>query len=157
MQEGIYEAFVAKMAERIRALRVGDGLDSRTNMGPLINVAARDKVGSTCVSDKKHEVCVRGDKHDRSPPWQGTDVCGKSSACFVFVHGREAWCRPDLFMGWFRLVVAERRTPDAQRSRLISWNSFCCPWDPLLVLVEEEMLRQQWKTAHLAAVLNHRR
>ncbi|CAN0552564.1 unnamed protein product, partial [Ectocarpus sp. 12 AP-2014] len=44
VQEGIYEAFVAKMAERIRALRVGDGLDSRTNMGPLINLAARDKV-----------------------------------------------------------------------------------------------------------------
>lgn len=48
VQEGIYDDFVAKMAERIRALRVGDGLDSRTNMGPLINHAARDKVGSTC-------------------------------------------------------------------------------------------------------------
>jgi len=44
VQEGVYEAFIAKMAERIGALRVGDGLDSRTNMGPLINLAARDKV-----------------------------------------------------------------------------------------------------------------
>lgn len=44
VQEGIHDAFVARMAERIRALRVGDGLDSRTNMGPLINLPARDKV-----------------------------------------------------------------------------------------------------------------
>lgn len=44
VQEGIYDEFVARMAERIAALRVGDGLDSRTNMGPLINLGARNKV-----------------------------------------------------------------------------------------------------------------
>lgn len=44
VQEGIHNAFVASMAERMRSLRVGDGLDSRTSMGPLINRAARDKV-----------------------------------------------------------------------------------------------------------------
>ncbi|CAM9407446.1 unnamed protein product [Scytosiphon promiscuus] len=50
IQEGIYEAFVAKMAERIRGLRVGDGLELSTNMGPLINLAAREKV-ATLVND----------------------------------------------------------------------------------------------------------
>lgn len=45
IQEGIYDAFVAKIGERIRALRVGDGLELSTNMGPLINLAAREKVG----------------------------------------------------------------------------------------------------------------
>lgn len=45
VQEGIFPEFVARMAERMRSIRVGDGLDSRTTMGPLINLAARDKVG----------------------------------------------------------------------------------------------------------------
>lgn len=45
VQEGIHPEFVSRMAERMRSLRVGDGLDSRTDMGPLINLAARDKVG----------------------------------------------------------------------------------------------------------------
>ncbi|CAM9416916.1 unnamed protein product [Ectocarpus sp. 4 AP-2014] len=62
VQEGIYEAFVAKMAERVRALRVGDGLDSRTNMGPLINLAARDKVAGLVKDaiDKGAEVVCGG-------------------------------------------------------------------------------------------------
>lgn len=44
VQEGIHDEFVSRLSERIRALRVGDGLDSRTNVGPLINLRARDKV-----------------------------------------------------------------------------------------------------------------
>lgn len=44
VQEGIHDEFVSRLSERIRALRVGDGLDSRTNVGPLINLGARDKV-----------------------------------------------------------------------------------------------------------------
>lgn len=44
VQEGIYDEFVAKMAKRIRSLQVGDGLDPRTNIGPLINLTAREKV-----------------------------------------------------------------------------------------------------------------
>eukprot|EP00752_Nemacystus_decipiens_P016504 g14753.t1 len=67
VQEGIHDAFVAGMAERIRALRVGDGLDAGTNMGPLINLAARDKVAHLVKNaiDKGAEVvCGGGFKHD---------------------------------------------------------------------------------------------
>ena len=49
VQEGVFPEFVARMAERMRSLRVGDGLDPRTNMGPLINLAARDKVGYVSI------------------------------------------------------------------------------------------------------------
>lgn len=44
VQEGIHDEFVEKIARRVRALRVGDGLDSRTNLGPLINRSAKNKV-----------------------------------------------------------------------------------------------------------------
>lgn len=47
VQSGVYDDFVAGMAERIRGLRVGDGLDSRVNIGPLINLAAKDKVSTS--------------------------------------------------------------------------------------------------------------
>lgn len=39
----LYEAFVARLAERARAIRVGDPADPATEMGPVISAAARDR------------------------------------------------------------------------------------------------------------------
>lgn len=44
VHEKVHDEFAAKMAARIRALKVGDGLESRTDLGPLINLRARHKV-----------------------------------------------------------------------------------------------------------------
>ncbi|XGA79657.1 NAD-dependent succinate-semialdehyde dehydrogenase [Halomonas sp. CH40] len=44
VQDGIYDRFVAKLAERVEALQVGNGLEDGTTIGPLINQAAIDKV-----------------------------------------------------------------------------------------------------------------
>ncbi|RUR31962.1 NAD-dependent succinate-semialdehyde dehydrogenase [Vreelandella andesensis] len=44
VQDGIYDAFVSKLAERVSALKVGDGLTEGSTIGPLINQAAVDKV-----------------------------------------------------------------------------------------------------------------
>jgi len=44
VQDGIYDAFVAKLTERVNALNVGDGLAEDSIIGPLINQAAVDKV-----------------------------------------------------------------------------------------------------------------
>ncbi|ROL76194.1 succinate-semialdehyde dehydrogenase (NADP(+)) [Pseudomonas protegens] len=44
IQEGVYEAFTAKLAEAVAALRVGSALDGDTEQGPLINAAALAKV-----------------------------------------------------------------------------------------------------------------
>jgi acyl-CoA reductase-like NAD-dependent aldehyde dehydrogenase len=40
----VYGEFVERFVERVRALRVGDGLDPTTEMGPVINEAALKKV-----------------------------------------------------------------------------------------------------------------
>ena len=37
VQKGVYRKFVDKFVERVKALRVGDGLDPSTQMGPCIN------------------------------------------------------------------------------------------------------------------------
>jgi succinate-semialdehyde dehydrogenase/glutarate-semialdehyde dehydrogenase len=43
-QEGIYDAFVAKLTEVVGKLRVGDGAQDGVQQGPLINEAAVEKV-----------------------------------------------------------------------------------------------------------------
>ncbi|MBU4433249.1 MAG: NAD-dependent succinate-semialdehyde dehydrogenase [Alphaproteobacteria bacterium] len=44
VQAGIYDAFAERLTNRVKALRVGDGLAGATDQGPLINAAALDKV-----------------------------------------------------------------------------------------------------------------
>jgi len=40
----VYEGFTAKFAERMAALKIGDGADPTTQLGPLVNEAAVEKV-----------------------------------------------------------------------------------------------------------------
>ena len=44
IQDGVYDAFTAKLAEAVAAMRVGDALQGDTEQGPLINAAALAKV-----------------------------------------------------------------------------------------------------------------
>src|SRR5450631_518009 len=44
VQEGVYDAFAAKLAEAVKTLRVGDGTQAGVTIGPLINRAAVAKV-----------------------------------------------------------------------------------------------------------------
>lgn len=50
VQRGIAETFTARLSERMKALVVGEGIDERTNCGPLINAGAVAKV-SALVKD----------------------------------------------------------------------------------------------------------
>src|SRR5690606_16741286 len=44
VQSTIHDAFVARLAERVRAIRVGHPLDPATEMGPLIAPGHREKI-----------------------------------------------------------------------------------------------------------------
>ena len=44
VQSGVYDAFAEKLAQRVRELRVGDGLEEGVQLGPLINADAVRKV-----------------------------------------------------------------------------------------------------------------
>ena len=50
VQEGIYDAFAARLAEKVKTLKVGSGFEQGSLQGPLINAAALEKV-ETLVSD----------------------------------------------------------------------------------------------------------
>lgn len=44
MQAGVYEAFAKKLIERVESMTVGNGMDPEVANGPLIDMAAVEKV-----------------------------------------------------------------------------------------------------------------
>src|SRR5579864_8784321 len=65
VQEGIYEAFSKRLAETAGAMKVGNGLEQGTVIGPLIDMKAVEKV-ETHVADalqKRAKVAVGGHRH----------------------------------------------------------------------------------------------
>lgn len=46
VQRGIYDAFVTRLAEGVRQLRVGDGMEPDTHVGPLVSKAHQQRVQS---------------------------------------------------------------------------------------------------------------
>lgn len=44
VQDGVYEAFTSRLAEEVRKLKVGNGMDEGVTVGPLINIQGLEKV-----------------------------------------------------------------------------------------------------------------
>ncbi len=44
VQKKVYKKFVNKLVAKVKTLRVGNGLDTKTNVGPVINQQAMDKI-----------------------------------------------------------------------------------------------------------------
>ena len=65
VHESVYDAFAAKLAERVRALKVGPGTDTGVTQGPLINQAALDKVEEHVSDATSHgaRVVAGGKRH----------------------------------------------------------------------------------------------
>ncbi|MET0048523.1 MAG: NADP-dependent succinate-semialdehyde dehydrogenase [Sedimenticola sp.] len=67
VQDGIYDAFAERLAEKVKGLQVGDGTEEGVNLGPLINEAAVEKVEHQ-IEDalaKGANVIVGGHRHSR--------------------------------------------------------------------------------------------
>ncbi|MBI5860964.1 MAG: NAD-dependent succinate-semialdehyde dehydrogenase [Rhodocyclales bacterium] len=67
VQDGIYDAFAAKLADAVAVMQVDDGLEPGTQIGPLINQAAVAKV-EKLVADavaKGAKVALGGGRHAR--------------------------------------------------------------------------------------------
>jgi succinate-semialdehyde dehydrogenase/glutarate-semialdehyde dehydrogenase len=66
VQEGIYDAFAAKLAEAVGRLKVGDGVAEGVQQGPLITLKALDKVEAHIADalSKGARVVVGGHRHE---------------------------------------------------------------------------------------------
>jgi succinate-semialdehyde dehydrogenase/glutarate-semialdehyde dehydrogenase len=95
VQQGVAARFTAALADRVAALRVGNGLDADTDVGPLISQAACDKVavlvrtpsqaerGASSVTRRSRTPAGRG----RSPPTLLTDVTRDMRICREEIFG----------------------------------------------------------------------
>jgi succinate-semialdehyde dehydrogenase/glutarate-semialdehyde dehydrogenase len=65
VQDGVYEAFTARLVAAVQKLRVGDGLAGETEQGPLIDVAALKKVEEHIAdaTGKGAKVALGGKRH----------------------------------------------------------------------------------------------
>jgi len=65
VQDGVYDAFAAKLAEKVKALKVGLGTEAGVNIGPLIDDKALEKVEEhvTDATAKGAKVMLGGKRH----------------------------------------------------------------------------------------------
>jgi succinate-semialdehyde dehydrogenase/glutarate-semialdehyde dehydrogenase len=66
VQDGVYDAFAAKLVEAVKKLKVGDGTAADVTTGPLINAAAVTKVQQHLqdATDKGAKVLIGGKPHE---------------------------------------------------------------------------------------------
>lgn len=71
VQSGIHDRFVARLEEKVRALVVGDGLESGVTQGPLIRAAAVQKVERLLADAVAHgaRVHLGGRRHALGGTW----------------------------------------------------------------------------------------
>ncbi|MDX1423912.1 MAG: NAD-dependent succinate-semialdehyde dehydrogenase, partial [Kiloniellales bacterium] len=67
VQDSVYDAFAAKLATAVKALKVGHGLEEGVSQGPLIDRAALEKVEEHLAdaTGKGAKVMVGGKRHER--------------------------------------------------------------------------------------------
>ncbi|MCH8188870.1 MAG: succinate-semialdehyde dehydrogenase [Proteobacteria bacterium] len=66
VQDGVYDAFMGKLAKAVAKLRVGDGLKGETEQGPLIDMAAVEKIEAHIADAvaKGARLVAGGGRHD---------------------------------------------------------------------------------------------
>lgn len=60
VEETIYDEFVERLAANVQALRIGDGLDESTQLGPVVSAAQRDKILAYIERGKQEGALVAG-------------------------------------------------------------------------------------------------
>src|SRR5271165_2328406 len=64
-QDKIYDQFVEKLSKKVAAMKIGDGTEAGVTQGPLINMAAVDKVEKHIADAVKHgaRIVIGGKRH----------------------------------------------------------------------------------------------
>lgn len=92
VQDGIHDAFVERLAVKVRGLKVGDGLEEGVTQGPLIDQASLDKVGSLVAQALAAgaQPLVGGGPHPRGGLFYQPTI-------LVGVRAEMAVCREEIF------------------------------------------------------------
>ncbi|EJN07863.1 NAD-dependent succinate-semialdehyde dehydrogenase [Herbaspirillum sp. YR522] len=88
VQEGLYDEFARRLAERVATLKVGNGFDADVQQGPLINAAAVDKVQAH-VADaraKGGRVLAGGQRHALGGTFYEPTVIAEATSDMLIAH-----------------------------------------------------------------------
>ena len=86
VQAGVYDAFAEKLSVAVRALRVGNGLTEEVDQGPLIDMAAVEKMEEHIedATSKGAKIVVGGARHEKGRTFfQPTIITGVTSEMAV--------------------------------------------------------------------------
>jgi succinate-semialdehyde dehydrogenase / glutarate-semialdehyde dehydrogenase len=88
VQDKVYDAFASKLADAVRQLKVGAGLEPGTEQGPLIEPAAVDKVERHVADAKEHgaEVLAGGQRHKLGGLFYEPTVLSNCTADMLISH-----------------------------------------------------------------------
>ena len=88
VQAGVYDAFAARFADAIRALRVGDGMEAGTAIGPLIDAPALAKAEAHVADALAHgaTLLVGGHVHARGGTFFEPTLLGGVTQAMRIVH-----------------------------------------------------------------------
>ncbi len=86
VQSGVYDAFAEKLKNRVAAMKVGDGLEDGTELGPLINVEAIDKVQEHIADAKSKgaKIILGGEEHEMSGNFFGPTIVTGATKDMLF-------------------------------------------------------------------------
>ncbi|MFC8454169.1 gamma-aminobutyraldehyde dehydrogenase [Kitasatospora sp. NPDC057223] len=87
IQRPLYEAFVAGVAELFESVRLGDPLNPRTDLGPLVSFTHRDRVAGFVERARGYGAVIAAGGHAPAKGHDGTDLT------------RGAYWRPTLITG----------------------------------------------------------
>jgi len=76
VQDGVYDTFAEKLKTRVREMKVGDGLEDGTDLGPLINGGAIEKVQDHIADAKAKggKVILGGEPHQMEGNFFGPTI-----------------------------------------------------------------------------------
>lgn len=88
IQDAVYDAFAAKLAEAVGALKVGDGAQDGVTQGPLIDEAAIRKVEDLIADaiDKGARIVTGGKRHQLGGTWFEPTVIGDVTAAMAMAR-----------------------------------------------------------------------
>ncbi|MBL0456976.1 NAD-dependent succinate-semialdehyde dehydrogenase [Aeromonas enteropelogenes] len=79
VQSSVYDAFAEKLTAAVKAFKVGDGMSEGTQIGPLINPAAANKVAELVnqARDAGAKVLLGGEAHPAGPLFYQPTILGE--------------------------------------------------------------------------------
>jgi succinate-semialdehyde dehydrogenase/glutarate-semialdehyde dehydrogenase len=88
VQDRVYDAFAAKLTERVRLLRVGDGMEPGTAIGPLIDAAGLAKVEAHVADALGNgaRILTGGRRHPRGGLFYEPTVLADATPAMIITH-----------------------------------------------------------------------